>query len=204
MKTLIFDFGNVVAFFDHRRASRQLACLGRNSVAESAIYQGIFDTSLEASFDCGKISARDFIERLKVDFDLVSSDEAIVKAWCDIFWLNPGVVSLLPRLQESSVQLLLASNTNELHFQWVLSHFAEPLGFFEDFVLSYQIGCRKPAPAFFHKCVETARTGAKDCIYIDDRPEFVEAARAIGMAGIVYSAGMDLLQPLRSAGVKVR
>jgi HAD superfamily hydrolase (TIGR01509 family) len=203
MKTLILDFGNVVAFFDHRRASRQLASLAKNTITESSVYQAVFGTSLEATFDCGKISAREFIERLRIDLGLELPEDAIVKAWCDIFWPNDEVISLLPRLKKSSAKLLLASNTNELHFQWVLGQFAEPLANFEDFVLSYRIGSRKPEPAFFQRCVETARTAPDDCVYVDDRSDFVDVARAMGMAGLVYGAGGSLLKQLSAAGVKV-
>jgi hypothetical protein len=29
LRCIIFDFGNVIAFFDHQKAARQLAALGR-------------------------------------------------------------------------------------------------------------------------------------------------------------------------------
>jgi putative hydrolase of the HAD superfamily len=203
MKTLIFDLGNVVAFFDHRRACRQLASLAKHLMTEDAACQAVFGTSLELDFDCGKISAREFIERLRTALGLTASDETIVKAWCDIFWPNDEVVSLLPRLKKAGARLVLASNTNELHFQWVSNQFAEPLACFENFVLSYRIGSRKPALAFFQRCVETARAAPGDCIYIDDRPDFVDVARSRGMTGFVYGAGVSLLQVLSAAGVEV-
>lgn len=203
MKTLIFDFGNVVAFFDHRRASRQLASLSINPIDESVVYQAVFGTSLECDFDCGKIAPREFIERLRLVLGLASPDDTIVKAWCDIFWPNDEVISLLPRLKKSSTRLLLASNTNELHFQWILRQFAEPLTHFDDFVLSYRIGSRKPALTFFQKCIEAAQVTPNDCVYIDDRSDFVDVARTTGMTGFVYGAGVSLLQQLGVVGVKI-
>ena len=156
MKALIFDFGNVVAFFDHRRASRQLAALSNNFMDENTVYEAVFGTSLEYSFDCGKISVHEFIDRLRIVVGLTSSEDTIIKAWCDIFWPNDEVISLLPRLKKLNARLILASNTNELHFQWVSRQFADPLTFFENFVLSYRIGFRKPALPFFQICVEAS------------------------------------------------
>jgi glucose-1-phosphatase len=202
MKTLILDLGNVVAFFDHRRACRQLASLAKKPTTEDTVYQAIFETSLERCFDCGAISASEFTEQLRAVLGLTASDEAIAMSWCDIFWLNDEVVSLLPRIRESGTRLILASNTNELHFQWVLNQFAKPLGLFADFVLSYQLGTRKPAVAFFQRCVETTREEARDCIYIDDRSDFVDIARSLGMTGLVYAPGGDLLRNLSAAGVE--
>lgn len=199
MKALIFDFGNVVAFFDHRRASRQLAALVRNNVTEDTIYEAVFGASLEESYDCGRISTPEFIEHLRCELGSAVPEEAIARAWCDIFWPNDEVMSLLPRLKGSGARLVLASNTNELHFQWILNRFAAPLANFDDFVLSYRIGSRKPAPAFFQKCLESARAAPEDCIYVDDRSDFVEVARAMGMTGLAYGADGNLLEDLRAA-----
>ena len=203
MKTLIFDFGNVVAFFDHRRGSRQLASLSKNAMDESAVYQAVFGTSLECDFDCGRITTPEFIERLRIILGSMSEDAAIVKAWCDIFWPNYEVISLLPRLKKSRARLVLASNTNELHFRWISSQFTESLTYFDDVVLSYQIGCRKPALPFFQKCVEAAQVMTKDCVYIDDRPEFVDIAKEMGMTGFVYDASVNLLRALTAEGIDV-
>src|SRR5687768_15330105 len=97
IKALVFDFGNVVAFFDHRLASRQLASLSDNSMDENAVYRAVFGTSLECDFDCGRITTPEFIERLRIILGSVLVDSAtIVKAWCDIFWPNNEVISLLP------------------------------------------------------------------------------------------------------------
>ena len=61
MKHVIFDLGNVVAFFDHRRASRQLAFLAAMAVTEEDVFRVVFDTSLEPDLDCGRISSREFL-----------------------------------------------------------------------------------------------------------------------------------------------
>jgi putative hydrolase of the HAD superfamily len=203
VKNLILDFGNVIAFFDHRRASRQLASLAGGEVTENAVFQAVFCTALEADFDCGKISAPEFVQRLRTLFRLAAPDEAIISAWCDMFWPNEEVVSLLPRLKESAAKLLLASNTNQLHYQWFTMRFAVPLALFDGFILSHRIGFRKPSLEFFKKCLEAAGAPPDDCVYVDDRPDFVEVARGIGLGGIVYTPGLDLTQALRTEGVEI-
>lgn len=204
MKTLILDFGNVIAFFDHRRACQQLASLSMNQVTEDAVCQAVFGTTLESDFDCGKLSSSDFVQRLRRLFDLGPSDEAIVRAWCDIFWPNEQLLPLLPRFKRSVAKLLLASNTNELHYQWVTKQFANPLSCFDAFVLSHKVGYRKPALPFFNACIEASAVNPNQCVYVDDRPDFVEVARNVGMAGIVYAPDVALLESLESEGVEIR
>jgi FMN phosphatase YigB (HAD superfamily) len=203
MKHVIFDLGNVIAFFDHRRAARQLASLAEPPVTEEDVFRAVFGTSLEPDLDCGRMSSRQFIEHLRRTLYLASSDAAIAEAWCDIFHPNDAVIALLPRLKQSPARLVLASNTNELHFEWIARHWSGVLALFDEWVLSYRVGLRKPAPAFFWRCAEAAGAAPCDCVFVDDRSEFVERARAIGMAGITYRPDLDLEGALRSEGVEV-
>lgn len=199
-KTLIFDLGNVVAFFDHRRACRQLAQLAKEPVTEDSVYQAVFASSLELDFDCGRITASVFVERLRAVLGLAGQEETVSAAWADIFCANDDVQSLLPHLKRSGSRLVLASNTNELHFEQIERQFGAALAVFDEFVLSCRLGFRKPEVIFFERCLEAARAAPEDCIFLDDRPDFVAVARLLGMSGIVYKTGMRLLPALSDAG----
>lgn len=203
MRTVVFDFGNVVAFFDHRKASRQLAALTGTRLTEDEVFGLLFGGSLEADFDCGKLSSHEFVKQLRELLGATSSDEEIVEAWCNIFWPNQELAKLLPRLKRSQTSLILASNTNVLHFQWITVQFGVLLAYFDDFVLSFRIGHRKPALAFFQRCVEVAATSPGSCVYVDDRSEFVAVARTVGMTSFVYGGGNDLAQNLITAGIEL-
>lgn len=200
MRALIFDLGNVVTFFDHRRACRQLAQLSASPLSEEAVHRAIFASSLESDFDCGRVSAPAFIQQLRRVLNLSAADEAVADAWSEIFWGNEDVQSLLPRLKSSKARMILASNTNELHFRQIGRQFPEAMNFFDESVLSFELGFRKPQVAFFERCVEVAGAAPKHCIYIDDRPDFVAVAGSMGMNGIVYQADLDLLTALNEAG----
>jgi len=196
MKTLLLDFGNVVAFFDHRRASRQLAALAAAPTSESQVFDRVFASPLEPDLDRGRIPTPEFLRLLRRHLDLSASDDAIATAWCDIFRPNEELIAQLPRLRPLVHRLVLASNTNELHFQWIARQFAAPLALFDELVLSFRVGARKPEEAFFRRCVEAAGVPASRCVFVDDKPEFVEAARNAGMAGLLYRPGLDLTEVL--------
>ncbi len=193
MQTLLLDFGNVVAFFDHRRASRQLAALAGAPTTAEQVFERVFASPLEPDLDRGRIPAPQFLRLLRGHLDLTASDDAIVTAWCDIFQPNEELVAQLPRVRPLVHRLVLASNTNDLHFQWIARQFAAPLALFDELVLSYRVGARKPEEAFFRRCVDAAGVPAGRCVFVDDKPEFVEAARQAGMAGVLYRPGLDLL-----------
>jgi HAD superfamily hydrolase (TIGR01509 family) len=189
---LIFDFGNVIAFFDHGKAARQLAPLSRRPRPPHEIYQTIFQTSLEEDYDSGRLSTAAFIERLRSDLDLHASDDDIAQAWSDIYAPNNAVMEAIQAIDRRGARLVLASNTNELHYRWFRPLFASTLDLFDHEVLSFRIGCRKPDPRFFEACLRACSPmSLAECLYIDDREDFIEAAAARGIPGIVYRPGIE-------------
>jgi putative hydrolase of the HAD superfamily len=193
---IIFDFGNVIAFFDHGKACRQLAELSTSMDAE-AIYAAVFNTTLERDYDSGRISTVDFLTQLRQSLSLRGSDEAIGRAWSDIFTPNESITRLIPDLKRRGVPLVLGSNTNALHHEWFGRLFDRTLALFDAQVLSYRIGCCKPDPRFYEACIAAAGRPASSSLYIDDRADFVAAGRAYGMNGIVYTPDSDLRSSLR-------
>lgn len=191
-KTVVLDFGNVVAFFDHRRACRQLAAMSGRGSGEDEVFREVFETSLEHDVDAGIIPPERFIDILRGRLWLDGTDDQIRTAWCDIFTPNEGMAALIPRLKQDGIRLVLASNTNALHFDWIARQFAPLLSHFDALVLSHQVGARKPDRRFFSACLAVSHAEAHECLYVDDRADFVDAARGMGMTGVVYRPEVDL------------
>jgi len=193
MQAVLIDFGNVVAFFDHRRACRQLAALSARAMSENEVFREVFLSPLEPDVDRGRIGTTAFLSLLRSHLELVASDEAIVRAWCDIFEPNEHLIAQLPHLRQLAGRLVLVSNTNDLHYQWIARQFAGPLAHFDARVLSHEVGLRKPERALFEHAAQVAGVRPADCVFVDDKAAFVEAARAVAMRGIVYTPGLDLV-----------
>lgn len=185
-RSIVFDFGNVIALFDHMVACHRLAALSRSSRDPDDVYERIFKTSLEEDYDCGRLSTASFIARLRRDLQLDASDEAIAEAWCDIFTPNPPIEAMIVREKHRGTRLVLASNTNELHCRWFSRVFKHVVDLFDADVFSFEIGARKPAVRFFEACILASGCAPDQIIYVDDRPDYVAAAGASGMRAFVY------------------
>jgi FMN phosphatase YigB (HAD superfamily) len=193
IRCVLLDFGNVIAFFDHRKACRQLAALSSAALDAEDIYQAIFETGLESGYDLGRLSTAEFIDRLRREFKLEGSDAEVGRAWSDIFTANEAMASAIPELKSRELRLVLASNTNALHHRWFAQRFADTLSALDAQVLSYQVGSRKPERSFFAACLAAAGCTPAECLYVDDRRDFVAAGRELGMTGLVYAPGVDLV-----------
>lgn len=186
---LILDMGNVLVFFDHHRACRRLAALGQPGTTEDDVFDLLFHQPLERHYDCGEITTPTFLATLREAFGITGPDEAIANAWADIFEPNEALAAELPDLRLRFDRLVLASNTNELHIGRVRALIPDTLALFDEQVLSFEVGCRKPAEDFFRRAIDAAGGRPSDCVYADDREDFVAAARELGMNALVYRRG---------------
>ncbi|MBL8148524.1 MAG: HAD-IA family hydrolase [Blastocatellia bacterium] len=109
------------------------------------------------------------------------------------------IEELLLELKESGQRLWIHSN----YSVW-FSEVRARLGFdrfFEGYILSYDIGVRKPDREAYQKALSIIGERAESSIFIDDRLVNVEAACKIGMQGIVFEETEKLRQKLASLSV---
>lgn len=200
MQAIIFDFGNVLGFFDHAKTLARLAPYTDMSGAE--IRRLVYEGTLEDDFESGRMTLDDFsahfrkLCRLRCDHDFLCS------AVADIFEPNAALCELIPKLAPR-YRLLLGSNTNPIHSRHFLRQFADILKPFHALVLSHDIGVRKPHAGFFEHCRSLAECPASECVFIDDLPANIAGARAAGLNGILYARGDDVVGALRRLGCDV-
>ena len=200
IKAIVFDFGNVVSFFSHRRAAEQLAAY--TEMAPEAVQAYLFGGRLEDEYEAGRVSTAVFLGLVRETCRLRGTDEQLRAAFADMFWPNPEVCDLVPLLAPR-YRLVLLSNTNELHAAQFRAQFAATLDHFDALVLSHEVGVRKPDPRVYAECQRRAGCAAAECLFLDDLPTNVEAARACGWKGIVYRPGEGLRRQLAEYGVIV-
>jgi 2-haloacid dehalogenase len=77
------------------------------------------------------------------------------------------------------------------------------LTLFEDVLVSGEEKVAKPDPAIFALVAERTGLPPEACVFVDDKPTNVEAARAAGMDGIVFVDDGSLRTRLRERGLPV-
>ncbi len=201
---LIFDFGNVVAFFDYRKACAHFGQrLGLSGEAFLERVRGLGFSSLVQEYESGRLTAEAFSKAVGALVGLDLTHEEFAAAWSDIFWINEPVARLVERLKGLGYTLVLGSNTNDLHAAQFRRQFAETMACFDRLVLSYEVGHIKPSAAFYLACAEAAGSPARDCLFIDDLPENVEGARAAGLSALLYRDAPTLRTDLRNLGIEL-
>lgn len=201
---LIFDFGNVVAFFDYARACVPFAAragMTPETFLGSLRERGL--TPLVQDFERGALTSGAFTQSLAALAGQDIPHDEFAAAWADIFRLNRPIADLVASLKGRGYRLVLGSNTNEIHARHFRRAFADTLDLFDGLVLSYELGHIKPSAEFYLACARAAGADPADCVFIDDLPENVEGARRAGLRGILYVDPADLAVRLRALGVEV-
>jgi putative hydrolase of the HAD superfamily len=203
IRSVIFDFGGVIGFFDFDRAWKRLAVMANDRFNTGQIRDAIDSSGVRDAYERGAISTLAFLATVRERLTLCVSPMDIAEAWSQIFTPNNPVIDLIPKLH-AHYRLVLGSNTNELHYQQFRKQFASTLDLFDEEVLSYRIRVKKPDKSFYAACVQAAGCDAAACIYIDDISDFVAAARALGIKGISYNPALNLAEELRVFKVGLR
>ena len=197
IKTIFFDFGNVVAFFDHGRAVKRLLSFTDLTVAEVG---PTLRPAAGHDYEIGKITTAEFVREATRHGRLTCTPEEFLACFCDIFWRNHEVCDLIPRLKPR-YRVVLASNTVDAHFRRYVADYADILANFNHLVASHHAGARKPHPDFFVYAQQFALAEAHECLLIDDLAANVESATRLGWKGIVYAPDGTLADKLKAAGV---
>jgi putative hydrolase of the HAD superfamily len=201
---LIFDFGNVVAYFDYRRACEHFGrSLGMSGEMFLERVRALGFSDLIQRYERGTLSAQEFSRAVCAPVGLDVPHEEFAAHWSDIFWLNEPVAQLVTFLKGRGYTLVLGSNTNDLHAAQFRRQFADVLANFDRLVLSYEVGHIKPSADFYHACAAAAGRPPSDCIFIDDLPENVAGARAAGLRSVLFRDVPTLLPELQALGVEV-
>lgn len=194
--TVIFDLGGVLVGFDFLRACRRLEAAGGLPAGE--ISRMILGGDDKRRLDTGLLTPQDFAARICAASGARLEFPEFKRIWCDIFFENTDVTSLLDEIGKRA-DLLLLSNTDPMHLDYVRREYGF-LGKFRALVLSYEAGCAKPDPAIFLRAVSLCAPGSS-AIYFDDIAEFVDAARRQGLEAEQFVGAQKLKYDLQRFGV---
>jgi HAD superfamily hydrolase (TIGR01509 family) len=97
----------------------------------------------------------------------------------------PDTVTVLNTLREKGLLLAVVSNAwPSLEWQYRMLGLREYFGLF---VISAVVGCCKPDERIFRKAIEESRLPPSALLFVDDEPEYVGQAIALGMKGVVIA-----------------
>lgn len=110
-----------------------------------------------------------------------------------------GAVNLLRNLKEQGTLIGVLSNTTVFE-SVILDNFGIK-DLFDTVVFSWQNGYLKPSEESFNDILATLGVKPNEAVFVDDGQKNVDAAKRLGMFGIIFSNVADLQNELKNIGL---
>ena len=202
IKSVIFDLGNVLALHDARIAARRYAKITGMTFKE--VWDAILTSKTEKAYTRGEITSYQFYRYAKglaKKSDVKMSYTEFRDIWNEIFVENKGMETVLKSLKKN-YPLYLISNTNAMHWNYLLPKYWHLLRHFRRRFPSHEVGARKPDPEIYNRVLKAVKLKPEHTVFIDDHPGFTEGAKSVGMHGIIFKNPSQLLRDLKKLGVQ--
>ena len=197
-KAVISDLGRVMIHFDNGIFFRKMESYCDFSAAEMADMADEYLPVLR-EFDEGRILPAEFHRRVAAILEAEIDSQTFFLLYNDVFSLIPENLRILRSLKDK-YRMVLLSNTDVERYGFIGRKFPEIL-FFDEYVLSYEVGVMKPHMDIYRVAVERAQALPQECVFIDDRKENIDAAAACGIAAVWLQPDTDLEEELCRLGV---
>lgn len=183
IKNIVFDIGNVLAGFIWQDFYHSFGY-------SDEIFEKLADATVRSTFwnemDRGKLTDEELLE------GFVKNDPSIEKELREVFQNVNGMIKKydyaipwIKELKERGFHVYVISNfAHKAHEECI-----DALDFLSEVdggILSYQVQLIKPSPEIYRLLCSRYGLKAEECVFIDDLPKNVEAARKEGMQGIVF------------------
>ena len=202
-KNIIFDLGGVMVDFDPRSYLVDRFC---NAEVEEKVAQLTFDSEEWKQLDAGLITRTEanlkMLARAR-EYGCAFEVQGVLDDWMHILRPRLRMLELVRRLKNHGYCVYYLSNIP----QDVLELLTERgvLAQFDGGVASCEVQVNKPDPQIYKALLKKYQLKASECIFIDDRLENVQAAFALGFAGIQMKDSVGtLIRSLATCNVALR
>ena len=200
---IVFDMGQVLMDF---APPKFIARLGYTGDDAQALLQEVFKGWEWVAFDRGDITGEDVAASAcsRLPERLHDGARELVFHWWERMIPMPGAKELVTELYGKGYDMYVLSNASrDFHKYFDRIPGSEYLPRARRFVSS-DYGLLKPQHEIYELFLEKFGLEAADCVFIDDSPPNVEAARRLGFRALVHRGDpARLRRELRALGVDV-
>jgi glucose-1-phosphatase len=200
VRAIIFDIGRVLIRVDVSRAMAGLA--GGLSLSPQEVWSAIEKDPRMMDWQEGRISPRDWHLHLAKRLGVSMTFEQFSEVWNRALDPNPIQSDAFLERLSKKYRLALLSNTDPIHMSNEEARFPF-FRFFPVRIYSFKVGASKPSPIIYREALKALKVRAEEAVFIDDIAAYVEAARKLGMGGVVFQSPEQLSKELHEMGIEV-
>jgi len=195
---VVFDIGNVLIRWDPDLLYAQLL---PDPAARAALFETVDLDAMNARIDLGA----PFAATIEAEAARHPHHRDLIRQW-HLRWIEmfsppiTGSWEILEALRRARVPVLALSNFGIDSFEMARTHYPQ-LDHFDRCYVSGRLGMVKPDPRIYAHVEQDSGLSGPELFFVDDRPDNVDAARARGWQGHVFTGPEALAVSLRDADV---
>ena len=200
IKCILFDMGGVLTVDNFDAVQKRIA----NEFGISFEDLVLLRKKHHENLTLGKYSIRQLVESLKEMYSISKSVDELLKIWKRIYIEETPIIKNtfdLPKKLRKNYSVGLLSNLYDFHTQIMAER-----GIYDEFVpciVSNKVGLTKPNKEIYELCLKQTKFKAEECVFIDDREDFILGAQKVGMKTILYKNYDSLINELKNLGVVI-
>jgi putative hydrolase of the HAD superfamily len=198
--TLFLDLGGVLLSNGWDRTSRKHAAekFGIDFTEMDERHHLAFGT-----YEEGKLSLEDYLSRAVFYEERPFSRDSFIMFMFAQSHPHPEMIDLVRRLKAfHELRVIAVNNEGRELMEYRIKRF-ELRTFIDCFVSSCFVHARKPDYDIYRIAMDVAQAPCEEVVYIDDRGMFVEAARCLGIQGIVHKDFASTREALAALGLSL-
>lgn len=195
---VVFDLGKVLLDFDYGICIEKFLKFTPLPAAE--VRKIIGQSSLLFRFETGLLTSQEFFEELQGLSAFRAGYAEFTEMFSDIFEPIPAMIEMQANLRAHGYPTYVFSNTNP----FAIDHIRERYPFFNQFdghILSYEHRAMKPDPQLYEVVEKISGRSGPALVYIDDRPENIEAGLARGWRAVHHLTPEQTREQLKHLGL---
>jgi 2-haloacid dehalogenase len=198
MDAVLFDLGKVLLDWDPRYYYRRFFA-DEDELEE--FVQRVVGHDFYLAMDAGKPAAQAIAERSRA----FPEQAELIARWPEgwpvmLRGAIAGSVEILRELRGRGLRLYALTNFSTETWPTAKARF-DFLSWFEDAIVSGELGIVKPDPRIFRLAISRCRLDPARTVFIDDAPANVAAGRASGLRSLLFTSPERLREDLAAIGL---
>lgn len=182
---VVFDLGKVLLDFDYSIAARKIAARAKSKPDAIRVFVDHMPVLLR--YETGLLTREEFFAEICALTGYDGDIEEFGLYFGDIFSPIEPMIELHAAIHREKIPTWIFSNTNDL----AIEHIRRNFPFFKNFdgyIFSHEQGSMKPEVKIYEALERMAGRRGSEILYIDDRPENIDAGAARGWQTILHES----------------
>lgn len=185
IKNIIFDFGGVVLDIDPQLTIDEFVKLGFKDLDKLSTPE--FTEEIFGKFERGILTPEVFRTELKSFLNIDVTDQQFDYAWNSLIYDIPRERIKVIEQVKKNYQIILLSNSNEIHYDLFVRDLQLRFGYreFDDLFhkayFSFDLHLLKPNPEVYEFVINQHGLIPAETLFLDDKAENIEAAKKLGI-----------------------